>query len=484
MTMHRDEIPSWTRRDFVRLGIATAGAAALGACSRNSTQRARLETPASADLDDLARNIRGRFLRDGSPLFDEARRVWNLAYDRRPLAMARCADVDDVRRCVEFARRHSVPVAIRGGGHSYAGFGVADGAIQIDLAAFNAVRVDPDRLVASVGGGTRIKHLLSATLAAGLSTPMGACGDVGVAGLALAGGDTAARGLFGTACDNVIGAQLVTADGEVLELGPGRNEDLFWAIRGGGGNFGVVTRLDFRLHPVRTFHAATFQFGWTDIAGAMRIFGELVRETPDEVRAGFNVDAETGASARGGFYGDSAAAAAYLATWKAAFRSVEPRLESSMPNPQGQVWATTSLAVDGAFLESMTGDVVDVLARAAVAARGVGAMLMGLSNGVASRVGMTDTAYPLRGTGLSCLLSAEWKRPEERERAVHWVAEHGAALRPWARRAYVNYLAPSSPERIREVYGVNYPRLARVKAQYDPANLFRSNQNVLPTAHR
>jgi FAD/FMN-containing dehydrogenase len=473
---------SWTRRDFVRVGIVTAGAAALGACSREGSPSASVATPTAADLEDLARKIHGRFLRHGSPLFDEARKVWNLDYDRHPLAMARCADVDDVRRCVEFARRHGTPVAIRGGGHSYAGFGVADGALQIDLAAFNAVSVDPDRRVASVGGGTRIKDLLTGTLAAGLITPMGGCGDVGVAGLALAGGDTAARGLFGTACDNVIGAQLVTADGEVLELGPGRNEDLFWAIRGGGGNFGVVTRLDFRLHPVRTFHAATFQFGWTDTAGAMRLFGELVRETPDEVRAVFTVGAETGAAARAGFYGDPIAAAAYLAKWRAAFRSVEPRMESSMPNPQGEVWTATSLAVDGAFLESMTGDVVDVLARAAVAARGVGAMLMGLSNGVASRIGMADTAYPLRGTGLSCLLSAEWKRPEDRERAAHWVAEHGAALRPWARRAYVNYLAPSSPERIREIYGPNYPRLARVKAKYDPANLFRSNQNVLPAA--
>ena len=151
-----------------------------------------------------------------------------------------------------------------------------------------------------------------------------------------------------------------------------------------------------------------------------------------------------------------------------------------MPDPQGEVWTTTSVAIDGAFLEGMTGDVVDVLAHAATAARGVGAMLMGLSNGVASRVGMTGTAYPLRGTGLSCLLSAEWKRTQDREAAVQWVTEHGAALRPWARRAYVNYLAPSSPERIREIYGVNYPRLARVKAQYDPANLFRWNQNILP----
>jgi len=387
-----------------------------------------------------------------------------------------------MRRCVEFARRHSIPVAIRGGGHSYAGFGVADGALQIDLGGFNAVRVNKDRRVASVGGGTKIRELLTATLADGLYTPMGGCGAVGVAGLALAGGDTAGRGLFGTACDNVIGAQLVTADGEVLELGPGRNEDLFWAIRGGGGNFGVVTRLDFQLHPILTLHFANFEFGWNDIAGAMRTFGELVRETPDEVRAVFLVNAQTGASANCGFYGEAAAASAYLAKWKSAFPSIEPRMGSSLPNAEGVVWKTTSVAVDGAFLEHLDDGVVDVLSRAAVTGRGVGEILMGLSNGVASRIAMTDTAYPLRGTGLSCLLSAEWKRPEDRERAERWVAEHGAALRPWARRAYVNYLAPSSADRIREIYGVNYPRLARIKAKYDPANLFRLNQNVLPAA--
>jgi FAD/FMN-containing dehydrogenase len=472
---------AWTRRDFIRTGAATVGAVALGACARIGTPPASVSTGSAADLDELARRIRGRFLRDGSPLYEDARKVWNLAYDRRPLAMARCEGVDEVRRCVEFARRYNVLVAIRGGGHSYAGFGVADGALQIDLGAFNAVTVDRDRRIASVGGGTRIRELLAATLPLGLHTPMGACGDVGVAGLALAGGDTSPRGLFGTACDNVIGAQLVTSDGDVLELGPDRNADLFWAIRGGGGNFGVVTRPDFRLHPLRPQHSASFQLGWNDVAGAMRTFGELIRETPDEVRAGFFVDPDRGAVAGCGHFGDQASAAAYQAKWKSAFRNVEPAIKTSIPTPQGEVWRTTSVAVDGAFLEGLTDDrLVDVLARAAVAGRGVGAMLMGLSNGVASRIGLTDTAYPLRGTGLSSLLSAEWHRPEERARAEHWVAEYGAALRPWARRAYVNYLAPSSPDRIREVYGENYARLARIKAKYDPANLFRSNQNVLP----
>ncbi len=470
--MNNADLPAWTRRDFVHAGFVTASTFALSGA----------QTARASDLDELARRVRGRFLRDGSPGYDVARKVWNRAYDHRPLAMVRCLDVDDVRRCVEFARRQTVPVAIRGGGHSYAGLGVADGALQIDLGAFTTVTVDPDRRIASVGGGTRIRDLLTGTLSAGLYTPMGGCGSVGVAGLTLAGGDTAWRGLFGTACDNLIGAQLVTAAGDLLELGPARNEDLFWAIRGGGGNFGVVTRLDLRLYPIRPPHTAAFAFGWRDIEGALRAYGDLVREAPDEARCGFVVDPESGAVARCSFLGDATAAAAYLEKWKAAFRPVEARMSSSIPDPEGEVWAPTNLAVDGAFLEDLSDALVPVLARAILAGRGVGQMLLGLSNGAAARVGMTDTAYPLRGRGLSSLVAAEWNNPEARRRATQWVEETGAALRPWARRAYVNYLAPSTPERIREIYGVNYQRLARVKAQYDPANLFRVNQNILPEA--
>ena len=471
--------PAWTRRDFMR---ATGGAVALSAFAHPSILAWSDAADSTSNLDDLARSVRGRLLRESSPGYDEARRVWNLAYDRRPLAMVRAVDVDDVRRCVEFARKHAVPIAIRGGGHSYAGYGVGDGALQIDLETFNTVTVDRDHRVASVGGGTRIRDLLKATLAAGLYTPMGSCGSVGVAGLTLAGGDTSGRGLYGTACDNLIGAQLVTADGGVRELGPETNEDLYWAIRGGGGNFGVVTRLDFRLHPVVPVHSAVFPIGWRDIAGALRAFGELVRDAPDEARAAFFLDPESGASVNCGYRGDATTGAAYIEKWKAAFRPVQAQLSTSTPNPEGELWATTSVAVDGAFIEDLSGGVIDVLARAATEGRGIGQMLLGLSNGVAARIPMTATAYPLRGTGLSTLIDAEWRTPEARVRAVRWVTETSAALRPWARRAYVNYLPPSAPERIREIYGVNYPRLARIKAQYDPENLFRENQNIRPDA--
>lgn len=479
MTADTNRYPNLTRREVLTGSIAAAGGWALE--SRAQAADA-LQIGTASDLDALARRLHGPMLTRSSSGYDDARKVWNKAYDRHPLAIARCADLDDVRRCMVFAQRHALPVAIRGGGHSYAGFGVANDAVQVDLRDFNSVRVDPANRLASVGGGARIQDLLTATLAAGFYTPMGSCGAVGVAGLALAGGDTGARGMFGTACDNIVGAQLVTGDGEVLELGQHQNKDLFWAIRGGGGNFGVVTRLDFRLHPTPTAQTLQFSFGWRDIDGAMRTFRDLVQETPDEVRAGFLVNADTGASASFGHYGTPQAAAVYLAQWEKAFPRSEARSRTSMPNPQGEVWNSTALAVDGAFLEHLDDGPIDVLARAALAGRGFGSILMGLSNGQAARIGMTDTAYPLRGTGLSSLLSATWERPEDRQRSERWVAEFGAELHPWARRAYVNYLGPSTPERIRDVYGVNYPRLARIKTKYDPTNMFRSNQNILPAS--
>ena len=462
---------AWSRRTLLQAGLATAAGMAAPALAADAT---------AGDLAGLSRQVRGRFLTSADAGYDDARRVWNKVYDRRPLAMARCADVDDVRRCVEFARRHALPVAIRGGGHSYAGWGVADGALQVDLGALDRVTIDAQRRIASVGGGTRIRQLLAASYAQGLITPMGACGEVGVAGLALAGGDTAARGLFGTACDNIIGAQIVTADGDVLELGPGRNDDLFWAIRGGGGNFGVVTRLDLQLHPILPSHNLGFRFGWTDIGAAMRVFGELMRTAPDHVRMGLEVDPAAGAAMGCRVYGSEALAADYFATLHRAFPRAESRSSPTRLDPVGEVWETTNLAVDAAFLEGVDDALAAVLERAALAGRGFGAILMGLSNGKAARIGMTETAYPLRGTGLSSMISAEWHRPEDRDRAVNWVNEHGAALRPWARRAYVNYLPPSSPDRLREVYGINYLRLAAIKARFDPDNLFRSNQNILP----
>jgi len=431
-------------------------------------------------LAELRDDVRGQVVGPHDPEYDTARKVHNGMIDKRPAVIVHCTGVADVRTALRWGLDQGLPVAVRSGGHNVAGKAVCDDGIVIDLSRMKGMRVDPVRRVARAQAGLTWGEFDRETQAFGLATTGGAISTTGIAGLTLGGGIGWLQRLHGLACDNLLSADVVTADGRLLIANDDENPDLFWAIRGGGGNFGVVTRLDFRLYPVLPLHNARFDFGWSEIGGAMRIFGDLVRETPDEVRASFSVSSQTGASATCGFFGDPAAAAAYLDTWKASFRRVDAKMSTSMPNPEGEEWATTSVAVDGAFLEGVSDGAVGVLARAAVAGRGFGEILMGLSNGVAARVGMTDTAYPLRGTGLSALLSSEWTRPEDRVRSERWVAEYGAALRPWARRAYVNYIPPSSPERIREIYGVNYPRLARIKARYDPANLFRSNQNIRP----
>ena len=254
--------------------------------------------------------------------------------------MVRAANVDDVRRCVEFSRKHTVPVAIRGGGHSYAGYGVADGALQIDLGAINtspsiAIAESP-QWAAAPGSETS-----QGTLAASLYTPMGSCGSVGVAGLTLAGGDTSGRGLYGTACDNLIGAQLVTADGDVRELGPGRNEDLYWAIRGGGGTSASSLDWTFGCTPsCRYTRLRSTSAGETSPGHCTRL-ATSCGTPPTGARWIFRRPG-VGRIGKLRISRSATAAGAYLEKWKAAFRPVEAQLSTSIPDPEGEVWAQRS----------------------------------------------------------------------------------------------------------------------------------------------
>lgn len=462
-----------SRREFVCSGIAVALAYATGACTRPAVSR---------DLARWSRTLRGRVLSPDSPGYDDARRVWNTAVDRRPLALVRCADLDDVRRCVDFARRGGIPIAVRGGGHSYAGHSVLDGAIQIDLGDMRAVAVDAEALRASAAGGARIRDLLAPALAVGLYTPMGGCGDVGVAGLALAGGDTRGMGLRGTASDNVIGAQLVTADGDLVDVGPGRHDDLYWAIRGGGGNFGVVTRLEFRLYPVRAETGAYWRIPLANGREALRSFRDLIRGAPDALQAAFGVESTEGAWAYCSQEGAPAEVESTLRTWRVAFRPVEPQVRTSTPDPAGVVIPPSAFAADAVFLADLPDAAIDDLMSSAEHAPPKASIYLVTSRGAVARIGAEDTAYSLRGAGIHVSASAPWTTPADRGRAEEWIASFGAFIRPHGRLAYVNYLSGASVDRVREAYGVNYERLQRVKGRYDPANLFRSNHNIPPRA--
>lgn len=462
-----------SRRELLRAALAVASSAAAVSCVGR-------RPVAVDDIDRLARSLRGRILQAGSPGYDEARRVWNTAVDRRPLLMARCADVEDVRRCVSFARQHGTSIAVRGGGHSFAGHGVADGAVQVDLAELHAVTVDAAERRASVGGGARIKELLEPALRAGLYTPMGGCGDVGVAGLALAGGDTFAMGMHGTACDNLLSAQIVTADGSVLEVGPGSHEDLFWALRGGGGNFGIVTRLDFQLHPVRPTTSGYWEIPLKSAAGATRAVRELLEVAPDEVGAGFGLGPQSSAWVSCGILGEGIDAERTLAAWRAALRPVEPRTRTSLPDAKGVVLPPGARAAAAVFVNEMSDGLIDALVELAGRAPRDAYIYAAASRGAVARVPVGDTAYPLRRPGFHLSAEAPWTQVTDRVAAEEWTAGFETAVRPFGRLAYVNYLGAASVDQVRDAYGPNYERLARIKGRYDPANLFRSNHNILP----
>ena len=468
-----------SRRELLRAAMAIASGAATLSCVADHPRQSTVRVGAD-EVDRLARSLRGRVLHAGSAGYDEARRVWNTAVDRRPLLMARCADVEDVRRCVAFAQARGIPIAVRGGGHSYAGHSVADGAVQVDLAELREVSLDIAGRRASVGGGARIKALLEPTLRAGLYTPMGGCGDVGIAGLALAGGDTSEMGAHGTACDNLLGAQVVTADGSVLQVGPGLHEDLFWAIRGGGGNFGVVTRLDFRLYPARPMTGAYWGIPAERASGAIRTVRDLLQVSPAEVGAAFGFGPPSGAWIYGGFPGDGVEAERTLSAWRTAFRPVEPRTWTSLPDANGVTLPPGSLTAAAVFVNGLSDALIDVLVEIGGRAPKGATMYVAASRGAVARVAVNETAYPLRQPGFHVSVMAPWTNVTDRVAAEEWTERFQTAMRPVSRLAYVNYLGASSVDQVRDAYGPNYERLARIKRRYDPANLFRANHNILP----
>jgi FAD/FMN-containing dehydrogenase len=309
---------------------------------------------------------------------------------------------------------------------------------------------------------------------------MGGCGDVGVAGLALAGGDTFAMGTHGTACDNLLSAQVVTAEGAVLEVGPGSHEDLFWALRGGGGNFGVVTRLDFQLHPVRPTTSAYWEILLQGAAGAIRAVRELLQVAPDEVGAGFGLGPQSSAWVYCGFLGEGVDAERTLAAWQRALRPVEPRTRTSLPDAKGVVLPPGSSAHAAVFVHGLSDPLIEVLVEHAGRAPHDASIYAVASRGAVSRVAVGDTAYPLRQPGFHISAEAPWTQAADRVAAEEWTARFETAMHPFSRLAYVNYLGVSSVDRVRDAYGPNYERLARIKGRYDPANRFRSNHNILP----
>lgn len=480
-----------TRRSFVR---RTALCAALCASPLASIGRSRgffdadeqNDAPLDADVSrKLASRIVGQVFTPQNPEYDAARVIFNRAFDRRPAVIVRCAAASDVARSLEFAQNHSLPIAVRGGGHNRAGFGVCDGGVVIDLSAMNRVEVDADKRVARAQAGALVRDLDQATQRFALATTSGGCPTVGVAGFTLGGGEGLLMSKYGAGCDNLLSAHLVTVDGKQVEVSENSNPDLFWAIRGGGGNFGVVTELEYRLHSVDKVLAGNLTYPPGRIPELLQAFAKLVSGAPDEL----NVVGELLPSGHGTrfmmlfFYlGDFGRGKDLLRPWQA-FKPAQDTVKvASYLETQATINPYSSVAhfqtvltlpeLNDALIALLTSATSD-------APPNTRAFIVPLY-GAISRVGVSETAFPLRQRAYELDLMGRCTTPAEKEVAVQWVTNLRDKLRPLARATYVNQLGETSEDLVKLAYGPNYARLVEIKKKYDPNNVLRLNQNIKP----
>ena len=457
----------------------------------------------AADLECLRGFLHGPLILPGDEGYDEARSIWNGAIDRRPACIARCTGVADVVAAVRFARDTGVEVAVRGGGHNVAGTATCDDGIVIDLSDLRAVWVDPTSRTARVQGGALWGDVDRETQVHGLATTGGIVSHTGVAGLTLGGGIGWLMRKHGLAVDNLLGADVVTAEGEMLRVSEDEHPDLFWALRGGGGNFGVVTSFDFRLHTVGPdVLAGPILWDAADTDKVLRFYREFVRDAPDELGtvvrfgtapplpvipedlhwrpvvivascyAGPMEEAE-------GVLRPLRAFGAPLLDLVAATPYVDHQsgIDSTVRHGWNYYWKST-------YLPELSDDLVDVITEHAFAAsspRSYAAVFH--LGGAVGRVSEGDTAFGNRHVSHAMTLDAVWRPGEEYgDRDMAWTRRFFASLDRFRDGVYVNFLgADEEPDRVREAYGdAVYDRLANVKAKYDPDNVFHHNQNIGP----
>lgn len=455
-------------------------------------------------VNDLEGSLRGQLLRPGDSGFHAASQVYNAMIQREPAVIARCADVADVIAAVRFARDNDLIVAVRGGGHNAGGLGVCDGGLVIDLSRMRGVRVDPDERTARVEGGCTWGDVDHATHAFGLATVSGIISTTGVGGLTLGGGHGYLTRKYGLTIDNLLAADVVLADGRLVRASADENEDLFWALRGGGGNFGVVTSFLFRLHCVDTVHAGPTLWQLEDAAEAMRFYRDLMREAPEDLYGFFAfLSVPPGPPFPAHLHGKTVAGAVwcYLGPDEGADEMLEPVRSfeptafqhiGKMPYPQLQS-TFDPLYPSGLqwywkadFVRDLPDEaIVENVRHGAQLPTPLSSMHLYPIDGAPQRVGPNETAFHHRDANFSQVIVGVSPDPADNERMTQWTRDYWDAVHPYsAGGAYVNFMMDEGEDRIVATYRDNYPRLVEIKNKYDPTNLFRMNQNIKPTRAR
>jgi FAD/FMN-containing dehydrogenase len=440
-------------------------------------------------LSDITAHVRGEVLLPGTAGYERARHVFNAMIDRRPAAIVRCAGVDDVVAGVTFARSHELPLAVKGGGHGVAGNAVCDGGLVLDMSAMTDINIDPSCRTATAQAGVTLRELDDATQTFGLATPTGVVSVTGLSGLALGGGLGWLNGLYGLTCDNLLAAEIVTASGDVITVDDEEHFDLCWALRGGGGNFGVVTSFQLELHPVATVLAGRMTYAADTVRAALAAYHDLAMAAPDELTtmaSVYRADGEVGFAVIVCHAGSSSDGERLLRPLRALrpasddvqempYHLVQRALDGGFPAGMQHYWKAGSLAA----LDERSIDVMlDFAGRMPSESSGVGLQQL---HGAASRVDSAATAYPHRHARYDWLILSQWSDPADSPRNIAWTREFFEAMRPsFADGVYVNNLGEEGTVRVRQAYGSNYERLVAVKTRYDPGNLFRHNQNIVP----
>jgi FAD/FMN-containing dehydrogenase len=451
-------------------------------------------------LQKLTETLSSEVIVDTHPRYDETRKVWNGLIDHRPAAIVRCGSADDVARTIEFTRGAGLPLSVRCGGHNVAGSSVCDGGIVIDLSLMRTVSVHEQALRATVGGGALWADVDGATSPHGLATTGGLISHTGVGGLTLGGGIGWLMRRYGLACDNLTGAEVLTADGRVLRANDQDNPDLYWALRGGGGNFGVVTEFEFSLHPVSTVLAGMVMFDAKDAPAVLRAYRDYVDDCPDELTtmtafitappAPFvppDVVGRPVVAVLVCHCGDVASAhesvapipgfAAPLVQMLAPmpYSAWQGALDEGAPHGILAYWRTE-------FLGGLSDAVIDVLVdHASRDPSPLGQVHVHHLEGAVARVGEHDTAFARRYAPFLVNIPAGWFDPAETEQNVSWVRDFSDALRPLSTgEAYTNFVGTDELQRVDAAFGVNLDRLRQVKRTYDPDHVFRGNLSIAP----
>jgi FAD/FMN-containing dehydrogenase len=491
-----------SRRDLIKGSAALGSLALVGSTAVAKMQESVLEEAVAAAEEakpfaDLAERMRGNIIAPGHARYDSARKIFNDMIDRRPLAIAKCQGAADVMAVVKYARENDLPLSIRGGGHNVAGKSVKDGALMIDVGPMNGVRADPVRMRARAGAGARLGDLDHDTLSHGIVVPTGTVSATGIAGLTLGGGFGWLQRKLGLTIDNFVSADVVTADGEFIVANDEEHPDLMWALRGGGGNFGVVTSFEYRTHKVEPTIGGMVIFEGERLKDLLHFYRDFTSKAPDSVMtmAGA-LPGIPGTPSEGGtaawlavcYNGDLAAGEKILqpisdfgppmvgSIAPMPFAVIQKMFDSGSPPGMRHYW-TSSL------VDELSDELIDTYVGLAPELPLPGSMLLlEHMGGAVGKVGPTDTAFSGRNAQYNASILSVWADPEMDDTNMAWtraardnLKKHGSV------GAYVNYMADDEGEAaVRAAYEVNLERLIQVKRKYDPDNVFNANQNIAP----